>query len=312
MKTIEQVKRVLRGPMMPIITSFNDNLSLDLDTIRDNVRFLVEGGIVTGKGVMLGVGAGGDFPMLSIEERKQVAQTIVNEADGKAPVIIGVQDTNPRVCLELAEYANQIGAYGIQVSPPFYYEPSDTDVIAFYQAINDVVTLPIMVYNTPWLGYNMNFDVLDALADMEWVLSLKWASTSNFAYTRGIQRYADRLAVVDNAGMTALAHLIGATGYITHLANIWPQHEVALWEQMDEGDYAGAQAEMMRVNWPWYNFRVKMGQITGGESNVVKAAYNLIGRQGGPVRPPTRDMSLEDRNELKALLKKIGVPGVKD
>ena len=295
---------------MPIITSFKDDLSLDLTTIEDNVRFLVEGGIVNGKGVMLGVGAGGDFPMLSVEERKQVARVIVNAADGQTPVIIGVQDTNPRVCLELAEHACQIGAYGIQVGPPYYYTPSDSDVIAFFQEINDVVALPIMVYNTHWLGYDMSFDVLDALTEMEWILSLKWSSPSNYTYTRGIERYTGRLAVVDNAGMTTLSHLLGATGFITHLANIWPQHEVALWEQMDRGDYTGAQAEMVRVNWRWYDFRVKMAQITGGESVVLKAAYNIIGRRGGPLRPPTQDMSPEFRKELEVLLIEIGAPGV--
>ena len=106
------------------------------------------------------------------------------------------------------------------------------------------------------------------------------------------------------------SHMMGATGWITHLANIWPEHEVALWEQMDAGDYVGAQAEFQRVNWRWLDFRGKMARLTGGEANVVKAAYDLVGRRGGKVRPPTRDMSPEHRAELKALLQEIGVPGV--
>ena len=113
----------------------------------------------------------------------------------------------------------------------------------------------------------------------------------------------------------ALEHLeplLGATGFITHLANIWPEHEVALWKQMDAGDYAGAQAELQRSNWRWVDFRIKMAGVTGGEANVVKAAYEIIGRRGGPVRPPTRDMSPEHRAELKALLREIGVPNVQD
>ena len=312
MARVEQVRRVLRGPTLPIITVFKDDLSLDLDATQDNVRFLTEGGVVTGKGTMLAAGAGGDFPMLSVQERKLVAQAIVEAADGKAPVIIGAQDTDPRVCLEMAEYAHEIGAYAVQISPPYYYEPSDDDVITFYQSINDAISIPIIVYNTPWLGYNMSFDVLDVLCSMEWVLALKWASTSMYAYTRGIARYADRLAVVDNAGSPVLAHLLGATGFVTHLANIWPQHEVALCEQMDAGDYVAAQAESQRVNWRWVDFRNKMAGITGGEANVVKAAYDLLGRRGGPVRPPTQDMLPGQRAELKALLKKIGVPGVQD
>jgi 4-hydroxy-tetrahydrodipicolinate synthase len=313
MPNIEQIKKDLRGPMMPIITSFKDDLSLDLETIQDNVRFLVEGGIVTGQGVMLAVGAGGDFPMMSRHERKDTARAIVEAAEGKAPVLIGVQDTDPRVSIELAEFSREIGAYGIQVSPTYYYEPADEDVIAFYQSINDAAQIPIMVYNTPWLvGYNLSFDMLEALAKMEWIVALKWSHGSVYGYTRGVERFADKLAIVDNYGLAVLSHMLGASGFITHLANIWPEHEVALWKQMDAGDYAGAQAELQRANWRWVDFRIKMAGITGGEANVVKAAYDLIGRRGGPVRPPTRDMSPQHRAELKALLKEIGVPGVQE
>jgi dihydrodipicolinate synthase/N-acetylneuraminate lyase len=313
MPDIEQIKKDLRGPMMPIITCFKDDLSLDLETIQDNVRFLIDGGITTGQGVMLAVGAGGDFPMMTVDERRQTAQAIVEAADGKAPVLIGVQDTDPRVSIELAEFSREIGAYGIQASPTYYYEPADADVIAFYASLNNAAQIPIMVYNTPWLvNYNMSFAVLDALADMEWIVALKWAHPSVYGYTRGVERFADKLAIVDNYGLAVLSHMLGATGFITHLANIWPEHEVALWKQMDAGDYAGAQAELQRVNWRWLDFRAKMAGITGGEANVVKAAYELIGRRGGPVRPPTRDMSVEHRAEFKALLKEIGVPGVQE
>ncbi len=313
MSDIEKIKRDLRGPMMPIITCFKDDLSLDLATIQDNVRFLVDGGIVTGQGVMLAVGAGGDFPMMSLGERKDTAAAIVEAADGKAPVLIGVQDTDPRVSIELAEFAREIGAYGIQASPTYYYEPADEDVAAFFQSLNDAAQIPIMVYNTPWLvGYNLSFDMLETLAAMEWVVALKWSHGSVYGYTRGVERFADKLAIVDNYGLAVLSHMLGATGFITHLANIWPEHEVALWKRMDAGDYAGAQAELQRANWRWLDFRVKMAGITGGEANVVKAAYDLIGRRGGPVRPPTRDMSAEHRAELKAILQEIGVPGVED
>jgi 4-hydroxy-tetrahydrodipicolinate synthase len=297
--------------MLPVITSFQDDLSLDTDTIQDNVRHLVDAGLVRGKGAMLAVGAGGDFPMLSTEERKQVAEAVVEAAGGQATVFVGVQHTHPAVSRELAEHAQEIGADGIQASPTYYYEPSDADVLAFFQMLSDAVSIPIMVYNTPWLvGYDLSFEMLDALANMEQVMALKWACDDAHRFLRAIELFASRLAIVDNMFLTVMAHMIGATGYITHLASIWPEHEIALWEQMDAGDYVGAQAELQRTNWRWIGFRNRMARLTGGEANVVKAAYDLIGRRGGPVRPPTRDMSPEHRAELKALLQEIGVPGV--
>ena len=105
-------QEVVVGPQIPVITNLKDDLTLDLDGIRVNVDYLIEHGMVTGKGVLLAAGAGGDFDILTQDERKQVARTIVETADGRVPVIVGVQDSNPNVSIELAEYAESIGAYG--------------------------------------------------------------------------------------------------------------------------------------------------------------------------------------------------------
>ena len=79
---------------------------------------------------------------------------------------------------------------------------------------------------------------------------------------------------------------------------------------MEAGDYVGALNESQRVNWPWVDFRGKMGGRTGGESGAVKAALELRGRPGGPCRPPTRALNAEERDELREILIQIGVPGM--
>ena len=75
--------------MIPVITNFNQDLSVDHASIRENVNYVIDRGIVLGQGVLLAAGAGGDFPMLSLQERKDVAQTIVETAAGRTPVLIG-------------------------------------------------------------------------------------------------------------------------------------------------------------------------------------------------------------------------------
>ena len=129
-----EVKQKLRGPMIPVVTNFNDDLSIDHAAIRENVRYVVDRGVVTGQGVLLAVGAGGDFPMLSLEERKQVAQTIVKAARGQTPVLVGAQDTNAAVTVEMARWAEEIGAYGIQFSPGYYYQSSDDDCLRLFRS----------------------------------------------------------------------------------------------------------------------------------------------------------------------------------
>jgi dihydrodipicolinate synthase/N-acetylneuraminate lyase len=102
-------------------------------------------------------------------------------------------------------------------------------------------------------------------------------------------------------------HLLGGTGYITHLATIWPEHDLAVWALLESGDYAAAQRKITAVNWPWLDFRAKLWRRTGAESPVVKAALELCGRPGGPSRLPTRSLTEDERAELRELLARLGV-----
>ena len=105
-------------------------------------------------------------------------------------------------------------------------------------------------------------------------------------------------------------HLLGGTGYITHLATVWPEGELAIWRQLESGDYRAAQATIMARVWPWGDFRGKMARRTSGEAPPVRAALDLVGRPGGPSRLPSRDLHPEERAELRTLLIDIGVPNV--
>lgn len=303
-------KSTIRGPMIPVITHYRQDLSVDHDSIRVNVEQIIQRGVVTGSGVLLAAGAGGDFPMLSLDERKAVIRTIVETAAGRVPVIAGAQDTNFSNVIALAQHAEQVGAVAIQMSAGYYYESSDEDCQRVFQAVHDATrSLGIMIYNTPWEGYNMTLGQVAKLAELPRCLSLKWStSESTSVYLRGVRQFSERLAVVDNQDLHVMNHLLGGTGFITHLATVWPEHDLAVWKLLEAGDYHAAQARIAEVNWPWRDFRIKLWKRTGAESPVVKAALEACGRPGGPSRLPTRELTETERSELRSLLQAIGVP----
>ncbi len=305
-------QEVVVGPQIPVITNLKDDLALDLDGIRINVDSLIDHGMVTGKGVLLAAGAGGDFDILTLDERKQVARTIVETADGRVPVIIGVQDSNPDVSIELAKYSESVGAYGVQMSPPYYHVPSDDDVLRLYRRLHDATTsVGIMVYNTWWHSYNIPFDVMDQLVALERVVAIKWSHPgSPFNYAQGVKRYAGRVAIVDNAFMCVMTQLLGGHGFITHLATVWPEHELKIWDLAQTGRHQEAMDLHSTDNYAWVAMRGKMGGRTSGESPIVKAAQELTGRPGGPSRQPSRSLTSEERDELRRILRAIGVPNV--
>lgn len=308
--SIDDVKQVLRGPMIPVITNLREDLSVDHAAIGQNVGCVVERGVARGRGVLLAVGAGGDFPVLRVDERKEVAKTVI-EAAGETPVLVGAQDTDPQTCIEMACWAEQIGAYGVQLGPSYYYASSDDDCLRLFKAVHDATSaIAIMIYNTYWEGYNMSLDQVARLAELPRCVALKWSHPDSGTYLRGVVRFAHELAVVDNQGMAIMNHLLGGTGYITHMCSIWPEHDLAVWDLLERGDYVAAQRKITAVHWPWLDFRRKLWERTGSESPVVKAALELCGRPGGPSRLPTRSLNEAERRELRELLAGLGVPGV--
>ena len=310
--TPADARRTICGPLIPVITHYRDDLSVAHDAIRENVEYVVDRGVRTGSGVLLAAGAGGDFPMLTLAERKAVSETVVRAAGGRTPVLVGAQDTNPAVSVELARFAEDIGAWGIQLAPGFYYESSPDDAYRLFEAVHEATgTLGIMIYNTYWEGYDMTLDDVERLAALPRCAALKWSTARGVGeYQRGVERFRDRLAVIDNYGLQGLTHMLGGRGYITHLCTVWPEHDLEVFRLLEAGDYVTAQERLRTVNGPWYEFRGRMWRRTGAESPVVNAALELTGRKGGPSRLPTRRLDESEREELRTLLAEIGVPGV--
>ena len=90
MKT-DEVKKKIRGLMIPVITSLNKDLSIDTSAIKEEIKFLIQHGIKEGQGVLLAAGAGGDFNILSLDERKLVCRTIVEASKDSIPVLLRAQ-----------------------------------------------------------------------------------------------------------------------------------------------------------------------------------------------------------------------------
>lgn len=306
------VKKILRGPMVPVLTHYQADLSIDHAAIRDNVRTLVSRGLTQGQGVLLAAGAGGDFPMLTLDERKQVAKTVVDAAEGKTPVVVGAQDTNVSNSIALARWAEEIGAFGIQLSPTYYYPANEETTRRVFEAVHEATKrIVIMIYNTHWEGYDMPLDLVGRLAELPRCRSLKWSTPESWKYTSGITQFAERVAVVDNQGMYVQSHLLGATGFITHLCTVWPEHELAIWKLLEARDYVAAQKKATEVTSVWNEMYGKMCRVTGAEGPGVKAALDLCGRRGGPSRLPIRELNEGERKEMRAALVRMGVPGVK-
>ncbi len=309
---VTQAKQVIRGPMIAVATPFKDNYDLDTDALRHNVRLMIDRGIKRGRGVLLVGGAGGEFPALSREERMEVMRVAVEAARGEAPVFTSTQHSDVRETIALAKYAESVGVEGIQVGPTYYYGTMDDDVVRLFELVSkQVKNIPMMIYNTWWNAPHMKPALLQRLAEIPNVVSLKWSAPSIVEFYQGLWDFSDKFAIVDNNFMVLVSHPLGATSWITHIAGFWPEFSLSIQDALDKKDYAKVGELQRGFKNEWLDFRRHVEAVTAGEGAFIKAAMRLCGIPAGPIRLPSQSISGALYEEGRQLLLKWKVPGAK-
>ena len=307
---IEKAREWLVGPMVAVATPFKEDYSLDLDALRDNIRFMIDGGVRTGNGTLLVGGAGGEHPAMNVDERKAVMDVSMEAADGEVPVATSVQHTDTRVTVDLAQHASTAGLQGVQLGPTYYYVPTESDVSRLFELVASESEVMLMIYHTHWEGLTMGIDLLRELADMPTVGALKWSAPTQDYYEEGLREFSQKLSIIDNAGQHVLSHQLGARGFITHLSGFWPKYTSDIWRLLEAQDYEGAEQLLEKFKYPWLAWREKVAGITGGEGPFIKAAMEEVGLRVGPPRPPSSRAPESALSEFRELLKRAGTPMV--
>lgn len=132
--------------IFPIVnTTFHEDGSLDLESQRRLVRFLLDCG-AHGLGLF---GTASEGYTLSGGERLQLMRAILREVDGRVPVIVSTGHTGTDVAVSLSRQAEAEGAHGVMVLPPYFLRPDADGLFEYYRAINDAVRIPMMVQDAP-------------------------------------------------------------------------------------------------------------------------------------------------------------------
>src|SRR5215813_3237492 len=229
----ERAKRRLAGCYITVPTMFRDpDLELDLAATRRNVRFLLDRGIDAEYGTLLAGGAAGDFSTMTFDERVQVAEAVVAEADGKLPVAMGAQTTSTRELKALAKAARRAGAEFIQVSCPFYFNHTEEDFFEYVAAGAEAADIAIIIYNTFWTSAAVSLSMVERLAKIPNVVGLKWATprTDAMEFEDVVSHFSDRFTVIDNNLFFAYSAMpaLGARAFEVHLCNFWPEWGIKL------------------------------------------------------------------------------------
>lgn len=299
----------LCGAVVAMATPFHEDFSLDLDGLTANIEAMIRRGMTTGNGVLLVGGAAGEFPTLSVEERRAVMRTSVEAAAGRVPIMASIQHTDIRVTIDLVKYAGDHGVSGVQHGATYYYPATEDDFFRLTDEVSRATRIPLMAYSTWWEGgIVMTPAILRRLAEIEHIEAVKWSAPSPDGFTMGAAAVADRLVLIDNYGAHVWGHLLGVRGFVTHVGNFWPEYTVDLWHELEARDYQAVTRRLADFKWAWSAFAGSVAEQSGGEGPFIKAALEVVGMHAGPPRLPSARATPEQMTRLRALFAKAGVP----
>ncbi|MEC4020533.1 dihydrodipicolinate synthase family protein [Streptomyces sp. H27-D2] len=262
----------------------------DLDRYAAHCRWLVDNGCH-------GVGPNGslgEYSSLTDDERREVARTAVASVGADALVVVGVHGAGAHQARHWAELAAEDGADGVLCLPPTLYRASAAEVIHHYEQVA-AVGLPVMAYNNPFdTKVDLTPELLREIAAIDNVVAVKEFS-GDVRRVLHIKEQAPDLDVVAGADDLVLESLLmGATGWFAGFPNVFPAESVRLYNLARAGrlDQARALYAPLIAAFRW-DSRTEFVQS-------IKRGMDLVGRYGGPCRPPRGPLSEAHAKQLDA------------
>jgi 4-hydroxy-tetrahydrodipicolinate synthase len=288
--------------MPAVVTPFDATGAVDEEAFRQNLDILLGSGAT---GFIIG-GCTGEFWAMTPDERKKLYRLGVEAVDGRGTVIVGTGAITVRDAVDLTNAADEAGADGVLILPPYFVKLTDDEIFAHYEAICAEVSLPIMLYNIPGNAVNaLSPRLVERLAALDKVVAVKESSGDWNNYYATAIAVQDRLRVF--CGPSSVfgvgAVLLGADGIIDCFPNVWAPGGLDLFYAAKEArlDDARHLQEIGR----------RLTDLFTSEGRTLypstKAAMKLLGLPGGELRPPLRPLSREQVDGLARGLAELGL-----
>lgn len=292
----------IQGIIVPVVTPFQADESLNERGLRRMVRYLLERGVHG----LFPCGSQGEFYALAADEKKRVIDIVIEENDGRAFVMPNTGAVTTRESVELSRYAERAGADALSVITPFFIKPSPEELIEHYVRIAEAVSIPVLGYNNPdRTGVQLTPTMAAAITKQAPnFLGVKDSSgdlSNTLAYLQqgpaGFKAFMGRDTLI-YAGLCC-----GCAGAVAATANVAPELVVGIYSAFKAGDHALALERQQRLA------PLRQAFTLGSFPVVVKEALEIIGLPAGPARAPISPLSASARARLELVLKELGKVG---
>lgn len=296
------------GIIPPLITPLTAAGDVDIASLKRLTRYTVDGG-VDGLWVL---GATGQFHTLTEQQRSVVTDTVIDEVNGKVPVLIGCIDSGSERSIARAKLAKASGADAIFATTPIYDKVTQVEVLTHFRRIHESVDIPLLAYDASYATQTpMEIATVVALAEEGTLVGIKdSADFSDFPHLLAQLRHLPEFSVL--TGHTCLADaafLLGAAGCVPTLGNLIPSTYAKIREAAKVGDWATARksqdeaVSLHNIQRCWEPASIS---IVAKSLGLCKTVLKLLGviecsNPGLPYPAPTAEQEERVRAELQRL-----------
>ncbi len=212
----------LKGSMPALITPFDSNLNLDEESLKKFVDYQIE----NGSHALVPCGTTGESPTMSHSEHQRVLEIVVDQTNGRVPVIAGAGSNSTSEAISLTKHANDIGADAVLSIIPYYNKPTQEGLIQHFKMIVEKVDIPIIIYNSPSrTGRNIEAKTVIKLSKIDNIIGIKEASGNIEQITDiilGTRNNPNFQVISGDDELTLHICALGGVGIISVAANIIP------------------------------------------------------------------------------------------
>lgn len=298
-------KAEIKGIIPPIVTPMNDDESINVAELRNQVNRMIEGGVHA----LFPFGTNGEGYILNGKEKQLVLETVIEETNGRVPVYAGTGCISTKETIEQCKMAQAAGADILSLITPSFAAASQNELYEHYKTIAAAVDMPIVLYNIPArTGNAIAPATVGKLAQIENIVGAK-DSSGNFSNILGYidagkKADPDFAMLSGNDQLIIWTLLAGGVGGIAGCANVYPHTMASIYDLYMEGKIEEAKA----ANESIASFRACFKY--GNPNTIVKTAVALLGYPVGKCRAPFNQVPEEGIEAIKKVLKENADKGM--
>jgi 4-hydroxy-tetrahydrodipicolinate synthase len=273
------MKKMFTGTGVALVTPFHKYGTVDFNSLRKIIQHTLSGKV----DYLVVLGTTGETATMSKDERNAVCGFVIEEVDGRVPVVVGIGGNNTQEVIETINKFDFAGIDGILTVTPYYNKPQQKGLYYHYKSIATVSPLPLILYNVPGrTGANMSAETTLKLAhEFSNIVAVKEASGNLTQIMKIIKDRPDHFLVISGDDALTLPMIAaGANGVISVVANVYPFE----FSEMVRLALAGKFAEARKYHYQLFDI---IGTLfEDGSPSGVKAALEIKGLAPNNLRLP--------------------------